>query len=69
MNIPVAQNNCTVNIEEVKDVAEILKYTQVLIYPSLVLNEKLICVGRIPGQKEMQGLIVQEIENLSQADH
>jgi len=29
------------------------KYTAVMILPSLVLNEKLVCVGRIPKKDEV----------------
>jgi hypothetical protein len=39
-------------ITEVKDWANIEKYTCVLSAPSLVVNEKLVCVGRFPTRQE-----------------
>jgi hypothetical protein len=41
------------NTTEVKDLLEIQCYTQVFIYPSLVINEKLVCVGRFPKKDEI----------------
>ena len=40
-------------IEEVKALAEMEKYTPVVILPSLVVNEKLVCVGRFPKKDEV----------------
>ena len=40
---------------EVKDVLEIQRYTQVFIYPSLVINEKLVSVGQFPKKCEILG--------------
>lgn len=48
-------------IEEVKSLAEVEKYTPVVILPSLVVNEKLVCVGRFPKKDEV-------IEWLQQAE-
>jgi hypothetical protein len=42
-----------VDISEVKDLAEIEKITPVFIYPSLVVNDKLVCVGRFPKKSEI----------------
>ena len=41
------------NTVEVKDQLEIQHYTQVFIYPSLVINEKLVCVGRFPKKDDI----------------
>jgi hypothetical protein len=40
-------------IEEVKELAEMEKFTPVVILPSLVVNEKLVCVGRFPKKDEV----------------
>ena len=37
-----------VDITEVKGLAEIEKVTPVFIYPSLVMNDKLVCLERFP---------------------
>jgi hypothetical protein len=42
-----------VEVEEVKKLEEIEAYTPVTIYPSLVLNGKLVCVGRFPRKQEI----------------
>jgi hypothetical protein len=42
-----------IEISEVKDLAEIAKFTPVLIYPSLVVNDRLVCVGRFPSKEEV----------------
>lgn len=42
-------------IVEVKTSQEIEQYTPVLILPSLVVNEKLVCVGRFPKKDEVIG--------------
>jgi hypothetical protein len=40
-------------IAEVRDMQEIQRYTAVFIYPSLVINDKLVCVGRFPKSGEI----------------
>ncbi len=40
-------------VEEIKDLAEMEKFTSVVILPSLVVNEKLVCVGRFPKKDEV----------------
>jgi hypothetical protein len=42
-------------ITELKDWIHIEEYTTVLSAPSLVVNEKLVCVGRFPSRDEVLG--------------
>ena len=43
-------------IEEVKDINRIVEYA-VLTTPGLVINEKLVCAGRLPTKAEFTQLI------------
>ncbi len=45
--------NIELEITEIKDISEMLKYTQVLILPSLMIEERLVCVGRFPKKQEV----------------
>jgi hypothetical protein len=63
--LSLKQIHFDVTIEEITSVQEILKFTQVLIYPSVVLNDKVICSGRIPKQSEMEQWILQELKKNS----
>ena len=47
-----------VEIAEIKDPSEIGKYSMVLILPSLVINEKLVCSGRFPAKEEVLGWLL-----------
>lgn len=49
-------------ITELKDWAHIEQYTPVLSAPSLVVNDKLVCVGRFPSKQELLGWIKSAIE-------
>jgi Thioredoxin domain len=44
-------------ITELKDWVHIEEYTPVLSAPSLVVNDKLVCVGRVPSSNEILGWI------------
>ena len=55
-----------VKIMEINDSREILKYTAVLSYPSLVVNEKLVCIGRYPRKDEVADWLRQAIEQNSE---
>lgn len=43
------------SITELKEWMQIEQYTPVLSAPSLVVNEKLVCVGRCPSKQEVMG--------------
>jgi small redox-active disulfide protein 2 len=44
------------SIEEVKDVMKIVQYP-ILTTPGLVINEELVCAGRVPTKTELAHLI------------
>mgnify|MGYP002391681257 CR=1 FL=1 len=48
-------------VEEIKELAEIEKYTPVVILPSLVVDEKLVCVGRFPKKEEIIGWLLEAV--------
>ena len=43
------------NISEVKDAEQIGRYASVLVLPTLVINEKVVCSGRFPSREEVTG--------------
>jgi hypothetical protein len=43
-------------IEEVKDMMKIVQYP-ILTTPALVINEELVCAGRVPAKAEVAQLI------------
>jgi hypothetical protein len=49
-------------VTEVKTLDEMFAYTQVAILPSLVINEKLICVGRFPKKEEVINWLQEVLE-------
>lgn len=49
-------------ISEVKELSEMEKYTAVVILPSLVVNEKLVCVGRFPARQEVLSWLKSTLE-------
>jgi len=49
------QPDFDLDIIELKTIQEMEQYTLVLILPSLVVSEKLVCVGRFPKKEEVVG--------------
>jgi hypothetical protein len=49
-------------ISEVTDPAEIGKYAFVLVLPTLVINEKVVCSGRFPAKEEVAGWLLGAVE-------
>ncbi len=43
------------DIREVTEVPDILKITPVFVYASLMIEDKLVCVGRFPKKEEVAG--------------
>jgi hypothetical protein len=54
--------NVEISISEVKILAEMEEYTDVVIYPSLVINNQLVCIGRFPKKDEVIGWLQQALE-------
>jgi len=50
------------DINEVTDPGEIGKYAFVLVLPTLVINEKVVCSGRFPVKEEVTGWLLNAIE-------
>ena len=48
-------------IEEVKDIKKIMSYP-ILATPGLVINEELVCSGRVPNKAEVTQLIINAME-------
>lgn len=48
-------------IEEVKDIKKIMEYP-ILTTPGLVVNEELICSGRIPSKSEVTQFIINALD-------
>ncbi len=57
-----AHPDLEVTITEVKELEEILRYTPVFVFPSLAINEKLVCVGRFPKKEEVVQWLQEVIE-------
>jgi hypothetical protein len=51
-----------VEITEVKDSQEIQRYTTIFIYPSLVIDEQLVCSGRFPRREEVADWLHRALE-------
>jgi small redox-active disulfide protein 2 len=49
------------SIEEVKDIKKIMSYP-ILATPGLVINEELVCSGRVPNKAEVTQLIINAME-------
>jgi hypothetical protein len=52
----------TLDVTEVMDPGEIGKYAFVLILPTLVINEKVVCSGRCPAKDEVTNWLTEAVE-------
>jgi hypothetical protein len=53
--LTVEHPDLKISIAELKDWVHIEEYTPILSAPSLVVNGKLVCVGRVPSREEVLG--------------
>jgi small redox-active disulfide protein 2 len=53
-------------VEEVKDIKKIIEYS-ILTTPGLIINEKIICSGRVPSKAEVTTYITSELANEGEA--
>ena len=49
------------SVEEVKDMKKIMTYP-ILMTPGLVINEELVCSGKVPSKAEVTQLIINGLE-------
>ena len=49
------------DIEEVKDITKILEYP-ILTTPGLVINEEVVCSGRVPSSAEITRFIINTLD-------
>jgi small redox-active disulfide protein 2 len=54
------------SIEEVKDVRKIMEYP-ILTTPGLVIDEKVVCSGRVPTKAEVTSFITTALSNETKA--
>ena len=55
------------DITEVMDPGEIGKYAFVLVLPTLVINEKVVCTGRFPAKEEVADWLLEAAEERRKA--
>ena len=49
------------SIEEIKDIKKMMEYP-ILATPGLVVNEELVCSGRVPNKAEVTQLIINALD-------
>ncbi len=49
-------------ITEIKDLREMEKFTAVVILPSLMVDDKLVCIGRFPKKAEVIGWLREALQ-------
>ena len=51
-----------IEVAEVTDPGEIGRYAYVLVLPTLVINERVVCSGRIPSRQEVTAWLLEAVE-------
>ena len=49
-------------VRQITTSQEMLRYTPVIAFPSLMIGEKLVCVGRFPSNEEILGWLENEMQ-------
>jgi hypothetical protein len=49
-------------VQEVRTAEEMLRFTPVIAFPSLIISDKLVCVGRFPTKVEILAWLEQELQ-------
>ena len=52
-----------IEVAEVTDPGEIGRYAYVLVLPTLVINERVVCSGRIPSRQEVTSWLLKAVED------
>lgn len=50
------------DVQEVRTAQEMLRFTPVIAFPSLMISEKLVCVGRFPTKEEILDWLENEVQ-------
>lgn len=58
----VAELNITANVEKVEDITQIMSYG-IMRTPGLVINGKVVLVGKVPSLKELKEIILNNKSN------
>lgn len=51
------------DVQEVTTAGEMLHFTPVIAFPSLMISEKLVCVGRFPTKPEIINWLEKEVQH------
>ena len=60
--LQMADPQLQMTISEVNDAGQIGRYASVLVMPTLVINEKVVCSGRFPSRGEITGWLREVIQ-------
>ena len=52
-----------IEVTELSEPGQINRYAQVLVLPSLVIEERLVCSGRFPSKEEVAGWLREAVES------
>ena len=61
--LQTADPQLQITISEVNDADQIGRYASVLVMPTLVINEKIVCSGRFPTREEIVGWLHEASKN------